>query len=123
MQKQNNISIDFNKNKIHEDKPHIKKNKLYNLMVVCMKCHDMIDRNEITINGWVETSKGIELDYIRNKKKSKKEKKYGNDTIDIIKKIQDKCKSTKEAKLFIKSTHNIKISRSTIRKIWKNEYI
>ncbi len=88
-----------------------------------MKCHDMIDRNEITINGWVETSKGIELDYIRNKKKSKKEKKYGNDTIDIIKKIQDKCKSTKEEKLFIKSTHNIKISRSTIRKIWKNEYI
>ena len=118
-----NWQKDFNKNKIHEDKPHIKKNKLYNLMVVCMKCHDMIDRNEITINGWVETSKGIELDYIRNKKKSKKEKKYGNDTIDIIKKIQDKCKSTKEAKLFIKSTHNIKISRSTIRKIWKNEYI
>ena len=92
-------------------------------MVVCMKCHDMIDRNEITVNGWVNTSKGIELDYTRNKKKSKKKRKYDRETIEMVKKIAEQFKSTKDARLFIKKNHDIKISSSTINKIWKNEYM
>jgi DNA mismatch repair protein MutS len=118
-----NWQKDFNEKNINEDKPHLRKNKLYNLMVVCSRCHDKIDRNEITINGWVETSQGIELDYTKNKKKSKKTKKYGDDTIKLVCQIKDKFNSTKEAKLYVKEKHNIKISTSTIRKIWKNEYV
>jgi len=118
-----NWQKDFNEKNINEDKPHLRKNKLYNLMVVCSRCHDKIDRNEITINGWVETSQGIELDYTKNKKKSKKTKKYGDDTIKLVCQIKEKFNSTKEAKLYVKEKHNIKISTSTIRKIWKNEYV
>jgi len=44
-------------------KPHIKKNKPYNLVILCSKCHDMIDRKEIVVNGWVQTSDNIKLDW------------------------------------------------------------
>ena len=49
-------------------KPHIKKNKPYNLVILCSKCHDMIDRNEIVVNGWIKTSNNIKLDWYNNKK-------------------------------------------------------
>ncbi len=44
-------------------KPHIKKNAKYNLVILCSKCHDKIDRNEIIVKGWIKTSNGIMLDY------------------------------------------------------------
>jgi len=47
------------------DKPQIKKNKLYNLVILCSKCHDMIDRNDIVVHGWVKTNNGIILDWKR----------------------------------------------------------
>ena len=46
-----------------KSKPHIKKNKPYNLVVLCSKCHDKIDRNDIVVNGWVQTSDSIKLDW------------------------------------------------------------
>ncbi len=46
-----------------KNKPHIKKNANYNLVILCSKCHDKIDRNEIIVNGWIKTSNSIELDY------------------------------------------------------------
>lgn len=118
-----NWQKDFNNMNINKEKPHLKKNKLYNLMVVCLKCHDMIDSNEIVINGWVDTSKGIELNYTINNEKIKKDKKYDSDTIKLIQDIKNKCSTLKDAKLFIKNNYNIKISSSTIGKIWKNEYV
>jgi DNA mismatch repair protein MutS len=45
------------------NKPHIKKNAKYNLVILCSKCHDKIDRNEIIVKGWIKTSNGIMLDY------------------------------------------------------------
>lgn len=45
------------------NKPHIKKNAGYNLTILCSKCHDLVDKNIIIINGWVNTSKGVVLDY------------------------------------------------------------
>ena len=44
-------------------KPHIKKNAKYNLVILCSKCHDKIDRNEIIVKGWIKTSSGVMLDY------------------------------------------------------------
>ena len=46
-----------------KEKPHIKKNAKYNLVILCSKCHDKIDRNEIIVKGWIKTSNGIMLDY------------------------------------------------------------
>jgi DNA mismatch repair protein MutS len=46
-----------------KEKPHIKKNAKYNLVILCSKCHDKIDRNEIIVKGWIKTSSGIMLDY------------------------------------------------------------
>lgn len=43
------------------DKPHIKKNTKNNLIVLCMECHDKVDRGEIIIKGWVDTIKGRKL--------------------------------------------------------------
>ena len=53
-----------------KSKPHIKKNKPYNLVVLCSKCHDMIDRNDIVVNGWVQTSDSIKLDWFKHNGKS-----------------------------------------------------
>lgn len=39
-------------------KPHIHKNTRSNLVVLCHKCHDCIDRNEVVITGFTETSNG-----------------------------------------------------------------
>jgi DNA mismatch repair protein MutS len=44
--------------KANKNKFHLMKNNPSNLVVLCMKCHDKVDRNEITINGWDKTSKG-----------------------------------------------------------------
>ena len=46
-------------------KPHIKKNKPYNLVVLCSKCHDMIDRGDIVVNEWVKTSNNTILDWYK----------------------------------------------------------
>jgi DNA mismatch repair protein MutS len=48
------------------DKPEIKKNGLNNLVVLCRKCHDEVDRNNIIINGYVDTINGKKLDYNPN---------------------------------------------------------
>jgi len=117
-----NWQKDFDENNINKEHPHIMKNKCYNLLVVCMKCHDMIDRNDINVKGWVMTSKGIDLDYSINKKEKLKEGKYNIDTITQINSIKTRCKTTKEARLYVKENFGVKISSSTISKIWKNEY-
>jgi DNA mismatch repair protein MutS len=65
-----NFQKDCDKIKV-TDKPHIKKNKPYNLVVLCRKCHDMIDRNDIIINGWVETSNNTILDWYKNTSRKK----------------------------------------------------
>lgn len=48
------------------DKPEIKKNGLNNLVILCRKCHDEVDRNNIIINGYVDTISGKKLDYYPN---------------------------------------------------------
>tara|TARA_B100001093_G_scaffold444693_1_gene447880 strand:+ start:1897 stop:4995 length:3099 start_codon:yes stop_codon:yes gene_type:complete len=119
-----NWQKDFDKNNINKLNPHIMKNKFYNLLVVCQKCHDMIDRNDINVKGWIMTSKGIDLDYsINNNNENKKALKYDNETINKVINMKNRFKSTKEARLFIKENFDIKISTTTISKIWNNEYV
>ncbi|MEA2049404.1 MAG: DNA mismatch repair protein [Campylobacterota bacterium] len=42
---------------------HISKNHKYNLIPLCKKHHKMVHNGEININGFVTTSKGLELHY------------------------------------------------------------
>tara|TARA_B110000902_G_C14277263_1_gene575363 strand:- start:285 stop:3227 length:2943 start_codon:yes stop_codon:yes gene_type:complete len=43
------------------NKPQIKKNSLANLVTLCRKCHDKVDRNNIMIEGYHDTIKGKKL--------------------------------------------------------------
>ena len=76
--KEDNVSLEthhiiFQKdavNNIINDYQH--KNSANNLVVICQKCHDDVDRGKINIAGKIETSKGEELviipeDYIEKK--------------------------------------------------------
>jgi DNA mismatch repair protein MutS len=40
---------------------HVHKNALHNLMNVCEECHDNIHANKIHVEGYIQTSEGIEL--------------------------------------------------------------
>jgi DNA mismatch repair protein MutS len=51
------------KNKKVKDKEYICMNHPSNLCVLCMKCHDEVDRGNLIINGYIETSDGSKLDY------------------------------------------------------------
>lgn len=44
-------------------KPHLSKNELYNLVVLCRKCHESVHNGKITINGYIDTNIGPMLDY------------------------------------------------------------
>lgn len=44
-------------------KPHLSKNRLYNLVVLCRKCHTKVHRGEIVIKGYNDTSIGPMLEY------------------------------------------------------------
>lgn len=117
-----NWQKDF-KNKLHIDKPHIHKNKVYNLLVVCNKCHDKIDRDEIIVDGYVMTSNGIELEYEIKEKSKSKSKKYDDKMIKRIYKLRKKFDNPKMARSEIKDKYDMKVSTKTINLIWNNEYI
>ncbi len=103
-------------------KPHIKKNSNYNLITLCRLCHDKCDRNEIVINGWLDTTDGKQLDYKIIQKVNKNNKKYKKNDILIINKYKDKNISLKKAKNLINEKHKLNISTTSISKIWNNTY-
>ena len=106
-------------NNLVTDKPHIKMNANYNLLTVCQSCHDKIDRGEIHVDGFIQTSSGKKLKF-KEKEKSKKNK-FNNDQINYIIKYKDKL-TLKQTKKKVKKKFDIKISTTTIEKIWKNKY-
>ncbi|AEQ33365.1 putative DNA mismatch repair protein muts-like protein [Megavirus chiliensis] len=46
-----------------KEKPYLHKNRLYNLVVLCRKCHNKVHQGEIIINGYIDTINGPMLDY------------------------------------------------------------
>jgi DNA mismatch repair protein MutS len=103
--------------KVVLSKPHIKKNTNNNLLTVCMKCHDMIDTDEIVVKGWKNSTDGILLDYFKQEKK-KKTSKFSLDEIELINSYKNK--DVKQAKTILLAKHNIKLSQPSIKKIWNN---
>ena len=113
---------DFNKLGINKSKFYLQKNSLANLVVLCMQCHDEIDKGTIIINGWIETSQGTKLDYIINNTKIIK-KKYDENMIAFVKQIQlISNNDPRLARLKIQEKLNLKISTKTILNMWNDQY-
>jgi DNA mismatch repair protein MutS len=109
---------DFDKNNINYNKFYLQKNNESNLVTLCSICHDKVDRNEIIINGWKETSNGKIFDYIISNNVIKNNK-YNEDIINYINDIQnDVFNDARMARIKIKEQFNIKISTKTILNIW-----
>ena len=81
-----------------------------------MKCHDKVDRNEINIKGWIETSNGRQLDYeiVIN---PSKQTKYTPEVIEYIKSLKTN-NDVVDARNKIKDKFNIKVSSQSILKYW-----
>ena len=49
-----------------KEKPYLSKNRLYNLTVLCRRCHQRVHNGSIIIKGYLDTSIGPILDYSYN---------------------------------------------------------
>ena len=118
---QKDFTDDINKNKYY-----LQKNNSSNLVVLCMECHDNVDRGTIHINGWVETSNGRKFDYTVQetaaaKKPLKQNSKYPDEVIQYIRSIKTaQVQDVKMARIKIKEKFDKKISSKTITNIWEN---
>lgn len=105
---------DFNKDNINMNKFYLQKNDKSNLVILCMKCHDMVDRGEIHVNGWIDTSDGKIFDYkIVTPDFKEKQSKYKPEVLDFIKSMKDKY-DVKMIRIKIKEKFNTKISIKSI---------
>ena len=102
------------------NKKHIGMNDNSNLITLCSSCHDKVDCGEIEIDGFIMTSKGKKLKHKKGNKNKKR--KFNTEQIMKIKEYKDLEISIKQAKRKIKKDLLIKVSTSTIEKIWKNQY-
>ena len=108
---------EFN-DEINKTKFHLQKNDSSNLVTLCMGCHDKVDRDEIIINGWKETSNGRKFDYEINEKVINKTK-YSEELIEYIKDLRKKVNNDKVlARIRIKEKFNRKVSTKTIETLW-----
>ena len=107
----------------------IHKNNLGNLCNVCEKCHDSIHNNEIIVYGYIETSKGRELDFkkVENEEYNnlkKQKKKYNENDIKWIKtsKMCNEKASLKTLCSMFEIAQGRKISPTILSKIINNKY-
>ena len=109
----------FDNNDVNKNQLHLHKNNESNLVTLCMTCHDKVDRNEIVINGWIETSLGRKFEYKLNENPIINSK-YDDETIKYIKKLKIKYNGdAKMARIKIKEKLDRKISTKTILKFWE----
>jgi len=108
---------DFNKDDINKSKFHLQKNDSSNLVTLCMSCHDKVDRGEIHINGWVETSNGKVFDYnVVTPDIMIKKSKYTPEVVQYIKSL--KGTDSKMIRMKVKEKFNeMKISTKSIERI------
>jgi len=115
---------EFNEQEINPNKFYLKKNDAANLVTLCRECHDKVDRNEIIVNGWINTSAGRKFDYTIITAKPEKKSKYSDELVDFVKTLKKKVKSDdKMAIIKIKEKFNKKISSKTVLNIWSNSNI
>ena len=113
-----NEQCNFDKNKLlhHKQKDH-----LDNLVVLCEKHHNEVHNGQLVISGYKHTNMGKILEYSYLKKK-RNNKKYNIKDINIILSYNNSPLTMKIIINELKNKNDIKISASTVRKIWKGLY-
>jgi len=104
---------------------HIHKNRKSNLVGLCKKCHHDVTHNDLIIDGYEQTSNGIQLKYYRNKtiKKTRGKKKFDDTQVKLINDLYSDSKANNRTFIvFLKEEHNIDISTSTLNKITRGKY-
>ena len=107
---------------------HIKKNQESNLVALCEDCHHKVHNGDLDIKGYMKTTHGMELDYKHLvdeelDEKLKGKKKYNSEQVEIIRGYKDLPNtSMKKVCIMLEEKNCIKISSSTLKKIWHNEY-
>ena len=106
---------DFNNNL---NKFYLQKNNECNLIILCVLCHDKVDKNEIIIDKYKETSIGRKINYSINISPPKKSK-YSQELIDFIMQLQKKHSTEPRlVRIKIKEQFNINVSTNTIINFW-----
>ena len=105
------------------------KNKQFNLVPLCEKCHDAVHSGELKIHGWIQSTKGVHLRYDWSDDKQYSNYRVGADTvIDTMQKhrhdIVDirKTNSLKKTNEILKSQYDIVVSEYKLNK-WLHEII
>ena len=106
---------DFDENDININKFYLQKNDKNNLVCLCRVCHDKVDRNEIIINGYKETSNGLILDYVLNNVNNNNTRKYSDEIMNYIKTCN--IKDNKLIRIKLKELFNKRISTDSIQKL------
>ena len=78
---------------------HYHKNKLFNLVQLCHDCHQSVHNGNLKIDGYVDTSNGVELSYHYKQddtSSNDSRRKFNQDQIDIIKDIYSKNQNYKK---------------------------
>ena len=101
---------------------NIHKNTLSNLVPLCKKCHKKQTFGNLNIKGYKQTSEGKVLDYEYIVKKGKSKKKYSNEEVELILGYKDQKLSMNRACILLEKKEKIKISSSTLKKVWQGEY-
>uniref|UniRef100_A0A6C0BTQ3 DNA mismatch repair proteins mutS family domain-containing protein n=1 Tax=viral metagenome TaxID=1070528 RepID=A0A6C0BTQ3_9ZZZZ len=102
---------------------HYHKNSKHNLVPLCKDCHHKVTHENLRIYGYIQTDKGIQLNYEYIQKNIKDtKKKFNENQISIIKKYHSKFKNKKNSILNLELNENIKISIGTYNKIIENKY-
>ena len=114
---------DCDKQGFIKEKPHIKKNHLSNLMPICASCHDQVDRGDILVYGWKETTNGLILDYELKNQNNTKNKTIDNTKpkVNTIPKLKTKTntKNNLNVKEIIKSLSIKKDKKISFNKLMK----
>ena len=104
---------------------HIHKNNESNLVVLCKDCHHEVHHGDLEIEGYKQTTTGIQLvssNITNNDLSSKKgKKKFNEDHILTIMKYKE-YPNKKDVVSMLLTNHNIKIGYGTLLKILKGTY-
>ena len=100
-----------------------------NLCSICEKCHDKVHNDEIKINGYIQTSQGIELSYEVVEKEEHntiklKKKKYSTEDMKYIKELYETNRNLtlKQISSNFEMEFKRKISPTIVSKIIKDTY-
>jgi DNA mismatch repair protein MutS len=115
---------------VHKMQGHHHQNVAHNLVPLCKECHAKVTYNQYCIEGYKQTSQGLQLMHHKNpsgseSKDKSSRKKYSPQQVQVVETYKDKLENgwtQKKCILDLKHTHEIHISDTTFRKIITGNY-